>query len=207
MHVARATSGANAIEAAFELIQTLKRLESGWNDEKDRHPHWAGHHHPINLNIGRIEGGDWASSVPAWCVFDVRIAVYPGDDLALRRAEIESCLRDAASANPFLANAPPEIVFDGFQAEGYVLPEGEAAEATLAASHRRVFANNIDRVASTGTTDARFFGLYGKIPALVYGPVAQNIHGFDERVSLESLRRNTQAIALFVADWCGLTPA
>lgn len=28
--------------------------------------------------------------------------------------------------------------------------------------------------------------------------------GFDERVDLESVRRNTQAIALFMADWCGL---
>jgi acetylornithine deacetylase len=58
-----------------------------------------------------------------------------------------------------------------------------------------------------GTTDARFFGLYAGIPALVYGPKSLNIHGFDERVELESMRRVTQSIALFVADWCGLEAA
>ncbi len=57
----------------------------------------------------------------------------------------------------------------------------------------------------TATTDARFFGLYDGIPALVYGPIAERIHGFDECVDLDSLRRVTQVLALFIADWCGLT--
>ena len=56
----------------------------------------------------------------------------------------------------------------------------------------------------TATTDARFFGLYADTPALVYGPTAESIHGFNERVDLESTRRVTQSIALFIADWCGL---
>ena len=54
------------------------------------------------------------------------------------------------------------------------------------------------------TTDARFFGLYADTPALVYGPRAEAIHGFNERVELESVRRVTQATALLIADWCGL---
>ena len=62
----------------------------------------------------------------------------------------------------------------------------------------------LEEVATTGTTDARFFGLYAGIPALVYGPNADSIHGFDEKVELESVRKCTQAMALFVAEWCGL---
>ena len=31
--------------------------------------------------------------------------------------------------------------------------------------------------------------------------------GFDERVSVDSIRKETQAIALFIADWCGLETA
>ena len=52
--------------------------------------------------------------------------------------------------------------------------------------------------------DLSFFGLYADTPALVYGPLAEDIHGFDERVNLTSLRRITQGIALFIADWCGV---
>jgi acetylornithine deacetylase len=35
-------------------------------------------------------------------------------------------------------------------------------------------------------------------------PISQNIHGFDERVSLASLKRITGTMALFVAEWCGI---
>jgi acetylornithine deacetylase/succinyl-diaminopimelate desuccinylase-like protein len=50
----------------------------------------------------------------------------------------------------------------------------------------------------------RFFGLYAGIPAMVHGPNAQDIHAFDERVELDSVRKVTQAIALFIAEWCGV---
>jgi acetylornithine deacetylase len=39
---------------------------------------------------------------------------------------------------------------------------------------------------------------------MVYGPNALDIHAFDERVELESVRKVTQAIALFIAEWCGV---
>ncbi|MCP4284056.1 MAG: hypothetical protein GY792_06350, partial [Gammaproteobacteria bacterium] len=41
-------------------------------------------------------------------------------------------------------------------------------------------------------------------PALVYGPTAESIRGFNGPVKLESVHRVTQSIALFIADWCGL---
>ena len=47
---------------------------------------------------------------------------------------------------------------------------------------------------------------YAGIPTLVYGPTAERIHAFDERVEIESVRRVTQTIALFIAQWCGTTP-
>jgi acetylornithine deacetylase len=208
VHVAYAGTGANAIEAAYELMRALHRVEERWNERRHDHPHFRDHPHPINLNVGRIEGGDWASSVPAWCNFDVRVAIFPGQSIAEAKAEIAAALRDAARANRFLANHPPEVVYNGFEAEGYVLSGGEAAQAMLARAHDAAFPGEALRaVASTGTTDARFFGLYAGIPALVYGPKAESIHGFDERVDLDSTRRVTQAIALFIANWCGVEAA
>ena len=207
VHVAQAGTGANAIEAAYELMQALHAVEARWNEDRHRHQHFRDLEHPINLNVGRIAGGDWASSVPAWCTFDVRVALYPGQNIDVAKIEIEDAVRGAARDNRFLANHPPEIVYNGFEAEGYVLSGAEVAEATLGRAHALAFNSETLRpVTSTGTTDARFFGLYANIPGLVYGPKAESIHGFDERVELESVRRVTQAIALFVADWCGVAP-
>jgi acetylornithine deacetylase len=202
VHVAYAGSGSNAIEAAFPIIQALHRLEERWN--ADRHEIWHEHKHPINFVVSKIEGGDWTSSVPAWCTFDMRISFYPGMELSRVRQDVEDTVRAAAKDHPYLANNPPQVVYHGFQAEPYVLKNADAAIACLEGAHALAFNAELPKIATTATTDARFFGLYADTPALVYGPLSEDIHGFDERVSLSSLRKITQGIALFMADWCGV---
>lgn len=200
-HVAVAGTGANAIEACYPLIQALHRLEHEWNERG--HPAYSGHAHPINFVVSKIEGGDWTSSVPAWCTFDMRISLFPGMELDTVRAQVEACIAAAAATDPFLSQHPPQVVYHGFMADGWELPLGSEAQAVLAQCHGTVTGNPLGTVASTATTDARFFGLYAGIPALVYGPKAESAHGFDERVEIESIRRVTKTIALFIAQWCG----
>ncbi len=206
VHVREAGSGANAIEAAYALIQGLRELEAAWNARQGQHRHFEALDHPINFNVGKIAGGDWASSVPAWCTFDCRIALYPGVDPAAAAREIEDCLRRTAARVPFLANNPPEVVYNGFFAEGYVLQEGSAAELALGRAHAASYGRALESFVTPGYLDARVFVLYQDTPCLVYGPYAEAIHGFDERVSLASVQRVTGTIALFVAEWCGLEP-
>ena len=209
VHAMQTSSGVNAIEASIPLIAALRRLEEDWNATEPRHARYAHVEHPLNLNIGRIEGGDWPSSVPAWCCFDVRMGIYPGQDIDAARHEIESCVLEAAREDCYLRDNPPKISYHGFLAEGYSLadhdkPEAYQALAILERAHHRVTGDELQSMPITATTDARFFGLYADTPALVYGPIAESIHGFNERVKLESVRRVTQSIALFIADWCGL---
>lgn len=208
-HVAYAGSGANAIEAAIPLISALHEMEHRWNMPHNRTDDYAHMDHALNLNVGKIQGGDWTSSVPAWCVFDVRMGLFPGQSIDAAKAEIEHVILDAARQNDFLRNALPEIVYHGFHAEGYALSKDSSMNAGLAISalesaHRFATGTDLVREAITATTDARIFGLYADIPALVYGPRAEAIHGFNERVELESMRRVTKATAMFIADWCGV---
>ncbi len=201
-HVGHAGKGVNAIESCFPIVAALHRLEAEWN--ANRHEIWADHPHPVNFVLSRIEGGDWTSSVPAWCTFDMRISFYPGQSLDSVRGAVERTVREAARNDGFLANNPPEVVYHGFQAEPYILEGADAPRAVLEKTHRLAFGETLPTHAITATTDARFFGLYAGIPALVYGPAAEDYHGFDERVNLESVRKVTRSIALFMADWCGI---
>ncbi len=206
-HVAYAGSGSNAIEAAFPLIRALHEMEHRWNAAENRPEEYGHMEHALNLNIGKIEGGDWTSSVPAWSVFDVRMGIFPGQSIEAAKAEIEQVILDAARENAFLRNSLPEIVYHGFHAEGYALSRDSSANAASAIAaldkaHNSVSGEALQHEAITATTDARFFGLYADTPALVYGPRAEAIHGFNERVELESMRRITKATALFIADWC-----
>ncbi|TNC07253.1 ArgE/DapE family deacylase [Methylobacterium terricola] len=203
VHVREMGTGANAIDAAYRVIGALRDLEARWNADKAGRPHFEGEAHPINLNIGRIEGGDWASSVPAWCRIDCRIAIYPGTSAAEAAREIEAAVQAFARDDAFLSNSPPSVSFHGFFAEGYVLDEGSEAEGVLGRAHAAATGSALKSFMTAGYLDTRVHALYDRVPALCYGPKSENIHGFDERVSLASLQRITTAMAMFVAEWCG----
>ncbi len=204
VHVAQAQSGSNAIMSAFHLIQALQRHTEALNAAA-RGDRWFGDiPDPIKFNPGVIRGGDWASSTPSWCEVDCRIGLLPGTSLDAARAGVERCVADAARADGFLANNPPDLVWNGFQADGYVLEPGSDAERVLAAAHGRVFGADMEERRSTAVNDTRFYGLYHRMPALCYGPLGENHHGFDERAHLPTLQQVTLAIAVFVAEWCGV---
>lgn len=205
-HVREMGSGANAIDAAYRVIADLRRLEEDLNARKAGRPHFENEAHPINLNIGRIEGGDWGSSVPCWCKVQCRLAVYPGVSADAAAREVTDRVAGFAREDRFLSNHPPKVTFNGFFAEGYVLEEGSEAEKVLSRAHQTATGRPLETFMTAGYLDTRVYALYNKIPALCYGPVSRNIHAFDEAVSVASLKRITTAMALFVAEWCGLEP-
>ena len=203
VHVREMGTGANAIDATYRVVGALRALEARWNAEKAAHPHFADQPDAINLNVGRIEGGDWASSVPSWCRMECRIALYPGVAARDAARAVEQAVADFARNDPFLSNTPPRVAFEGFFAEGYVLAEGSEAEAALGRAHRAATGEALQSFMSPSYLDTRVHALYDEVPALCYGPVSHNIHGIDERVSLLSVQRITTAMALFIAEWCG----
>lgn len=206
VHVREMAKGANAIDAAYRIIAALRGLEAEWNDAKAGREHFEDIDHPINLNIGKIEGGDWASSVPCWCRIDCRIGIYPGISAAQAAKDISERVAAFARADRFMSNNPPKVTFNGFHAEGYVQAPGTEAEAVLARAHAASAGQPLKSFMTPGYLDTRVYALYDKVPSLCYGPISENIHGVDERVSLGSLKRITGTMALFVAEWCGVEP-
>jgi acetylornithine deacetylase len=144
--------------------------------------------------------------VPAWCDVDCRIAVLPGWSIAEHQAEIVACVEAAAREHPFLKQNPPVVEWSGFLSEGYELIDADAPEGVLRDAHGAVFGGELQDLTFTALTDTRFYGLNENIPSLCFGANAERMHGFNERVETESLRKTTKAIALFVAGWCGVEP-
>ncbi|HKK97578.1 MAG TPA: ArgE/DapE family deacylase [Marivita sp.] len=204
VHVREMGAGANAIDAAYRVIGALRQIEARWNDDRSKYLYFNHLDHPINLNIGKIEGGDWGSSVPAWCRFQCRIALYPNVKAQDAADEITAHVAAFAAQDEYLRNAPPKITFNGFFAEGYVQEPGTEAEAVLDRAHTAVTGQALQSFTTPGYLDCRVYRLYNDIPSLCYGPISENIHGFDERVSIASLERCTKSMALFIAEWCGV---
>ncbi|MEX0960288.1 MAG: ArgE/DapE family deacylase [Burkholderiales bacterium] len=203
-HVLNATQGISAIEAAFLYWEDVKGLAAEWNRPENRHPAFAHLDAPIKFNLGRIEGGEWASSVPTRCVMDLRLGFYPGVSAADVRAAVEARLAQAAQNNPRLAGTVHRVRYTGFQSEGCVIDEAAPVLSVLADAHQHVAGKRPGWFASSATTDARVFNLYGDTPATCYGPVSECIHGIDEWVSIASTQRVAAVLALFLARWCGV---
>ena len=204
VHVFEAGAGANAIMAAYHLIHALQKLEAEWNERAKADRHFKALKHPINFNPGIIKGGDWASSVPAWCDVDCRIAVLPGWSVAECQKEILACVSAAARDHRFLSNNPPQVEWSGFLSEGYELKDSAAPEAAFGKAFSAVYGGAVPDLVFTALTDTRFYGLNYNIPSLCFGASGAAMHGFNEYVDLESLRKSTKATALFIAEWCGV---
>ena len=200
-HAGEAAAGANAIEASYAVIEALRALEAELNEAKP--PLFEAYPHPINLNVGMIRGGDWPSTVAGECVTHFRLALYPGEPVGALKARVEQAVASVSAGSGFHF----EVVYDGFQCEGYELEPDAPLIAGLAGAAARVTGQRPPLFASTATTDARTFHLYGDTPAVCFGPLAEHEHGVDERVLIPSITSTAQALALFIADWCGLEDA
>jgi len=203
-HAGDAQHGANAIEASFPIVAALRRLEAELN-ESPPVPYDA-FDHPINLNVGVMRGGDWPSTVAAECTLSCRLALYPGQEVAWLQARVEQAVASATGAHPFLAAHPPRVRYDGFACAGTEIDVAHPLVTTLSASYAEIAGAPPELVPTTATSDARLF-LQEGIPAVCFGPWAENVHAVDERVNIPSMITAAQVLALFVRDWCGLADA
>ena len=204
-HAGEAAEGANAIDASYRVIEALRALETDLNEV--RPPLFAAYPHPINLNVGMIRGGDWPSTVAGESVTHCRLALFPGENPNELKSRVEHTVATAASEDPLLAGFEVEVEYDGFACRGYTLDSEAPLIGALAAARERLTGEAPTVFASTATTDARAFQLYGDTPAVCFGPHGEGIHGVDERVYLPSVTEAAQVLGLFIGDWCGLAPA
>lgn len=203
-HVAYMHQGINPIEAGIAIVADLKLLEAEWNAPAVRHPLFAEAPHPINFNLGRIEGGEWNSSVPCTCTLGLRFSFFPGVSAEDATRDVTARIRaTAARVNPALT---VEITSRGHFSPGCEYDLEVPAMQVLAEAHRQVNGTAPKELACTATTDGRHFALMTDIPVTVYGPTARHFHGIDEAVSLDSMLRVAATMAQFIVDWCGVEP-
>jgi acetylornithine deacetylase len=200
-YVGRAADYVNAVESAAALIGRLKAAAVPALNAAFTHPAFRHLDNPLTLSVGKIEGGVWPSSVPLECAFTCRMS-YPIDwGFADVRAFVTEQVRAAAEADAWLAGHPPAVTFAGFRASGWEGQPESALNRTLAAAHKAELGAELQQTVFPGTADARYFGR-DEIVAY-YGPSGGGIHGPDEYVELESVRRTARTLARFIAEWCG----
>ncbi|NIC07577.1 ArgE/DapE family deacylase [Billgrantia bachuensis] len=204
-HVLDTRAGSNAIEAILAYLPAFKALEAEINGLTRQAP-YDDIDHPFNLSIGRIEGGNWASSVPAHAILEGRVGFPPGMTTDEVMDRVRQCIetRHAKLGN---GSPAPRVEFHGFRSEGHLVDLEAPGIALLSRCHEDLLGEPPKAYLSTCTTDLRAFHVSGEINGTCYGPVAQRIHGVDECVEIDSIRHVLTTYALFIHRWAELANA
>jgi acetylornithine deacetylase len=204
-HVREMLAGVNAIEAAMAIVARFKDYENEMNRAERIHASFRGINHPVNVNLGTVEGGEWNSSVPSRARIGLRVGVMMGYTAAAAKRDIERIVAEAA-ADPALKGAKVSLSWGGFMADPCVFDTDAPICRLARESYAEVTGGSLRDYPATGLTDGRFFSLYQGTPVAVFGPDADAIHGIDESVGLGAMHAITKTIALTIAAWCGTEP-
>ncbi|WP_330323678.1 ArgE/DapE family deacylase [Streptomyces pseudovenezuelae] len=187
--------GVSAVDAYLPIHRALARLEARRNTDVD--PLMSEYPIPYPLSVGTVRAGDWASSVPDLLVAEGRLGVRLGEDPAQARTELETCVAEACTDDPWLRSHPARVTWPGGQFASGRLPAGHPLAALLGGAHAEVTGGPrpSERGAPYGS-DLRLYSGAG-IPTLQYGPGDVRLaHGPQERVHVSEVVTVTRALVL-----------
>ena len=170
-HAALRLEGESAIDAYLEVHRVLAEHERAVNADPS-HPLMRELDLPYPLSVGRLEAGEWSSSVPDRATFEGRLGV-----------RVDEPLDDAAAGlREALAGLPVDLRFDGARfASGETPPDHPFARLVLDA-----FPGSRPVGVPYGA-DMRLFCERG-IPCVMAGtPGLELAHAVDERVAVADL--------------------
>ena len=180
-HGSTAYVGSSAIDSYWTIHTALAELAA----RRNVGPEPLVAHLPVAypLSVGRLEAGDWASSVPDRLVAEGRYGLRIEEDPCAAMAELEQVVAVAAATVPFLRDHPPVVRWPGGRFAGGRLPAGHPFADRVRAAHAAVTGESMrpERGAPWGS-DLRQYARAG-VPTVHYGPGDIRLaHGPNESV-------------------------
>jgi acetylornithine deacetylase len=201
-HGALRDQGVSAVEVFAELHADLRAFEADRQAGAD--PARFGTRYPYGLSIGRVEAGDWASSVPDRLVAEGRYGVRVGEPVDAARAAFEQRVAAFCADHPFLSGSPVRVAWTGGSFASGQLPEGHPLLGRVRDAVADAGGGVPPEGALSGGTDLRLYAAAG-VPALNYGPGDLHLaHGPRESVPVAEVATAARALALLVLRSAGV---
>jgi acetylornithine deacetylase len=206
--------GVSAIEKFLPLFAALRRLEAercgvavGAADVagEPHSPLFARYRLPWPIEIGTVQAGDWASSVPDKLIAEGRVGVAIGEEPAAARRAFEEAIARAAAADPWLAEHPPDVEWWGGRFDPAVTDTVDPIVTAAAGAAADVTGSAPPLEGVTYGADMRLLVQVGHIPTVLFGPGDVRVaHMPDEFVPIADLRIAAQALVLTALRFCGV---
>ena len=196
--------GVSAIEKALLVVEHVRELEKHRNARIDD-PLYQNIPIPLPINIGKIQGGDWPSSVPDFVQLEGRMGVSPDETMEEAKKELASWLENIKENDAWFQEHP--VVLEWFGARwvpGAIDPSHEFM-TILSSRYTEVTGHQPIIEASPWGTDGGLLTQVGSIPTIVFGPgVTEKAHFPNEYIEIDKVFEAAEIIALTIVEWCGV---
>jgi acetylornithine deacetylase len=195
--------GVSAIEKSYLVVEHIRELEKRRN-ERMSDPLYSEIPIPIPINIGKIEGGDWPSSVADLVKLEGRMGVSPEEKMEEAKREMENWISTLKEIDPWFEIQPVTLEWFGARwVPGTIDLDHELVEK-LASSYHEVLGEAPVVEASPWGTDGGLLTKVGATPTIVFGPgVTEKAHFPNEYIEIHKVFEAAEIIALTIVDWCG----
>jgi len=168
-HACVRLEGVSAIEKYLDIHRTLIQLERERNSEVE-HPLLGKLPLPYPLGIGRVQAGNWSSSVPEELIFEGRIGVAMGEASDAVRRQFERTLLNLAEEDPWLRDHPQEIKWSGGQFESGEIPLHHPLVKLCQQCMVDLTGHEPVLQGAPYGSDLRLLVNFGGIPTVLFGP-------------------------------------
>ncbi|MFD4705733.1 peptidase [Gottfriedia sp. NPDC058432] len=197
--------GVSAIEKSIMVINHINQLEKVRNTRLLDDPLYKNVPIPIPINIGKINGGTWPSSVSDLVTLEGRLGVSPNETIEEAKLEITRWLKTLSLIDDWFIENPVEVEFFGARWLPGSIDLGHPFMESLKKSYQYVYKNEPIIEASPWGTDGGLFTQIKQIPTIVFGPGETKVaHYPNEYIDLDELFRCAEVIAHTLLDWCGV---
>ncbi len=196
--------GVSAIEQAWKVFNAIMELEKTRN-AAITDPLYKTIPIPLPINIGKIQGGSWPSSVADLVTLEGRIGVGPEENMDDVRKQLKDCLHAACKNDDWLKDHPARLEFFGGQWVPNAVSDDHPFVNVLKENYTHVYKKAVTVEASPWGTDGGLLGRVGNIPTLVMGPGETKMaHYPDEYIEVGEVVKAAKVFALTIAEWCGV---
>ncbi len=202
-HASTRREGVSALDNLYTLIRALEADETARN-AAETDPLMTVLELPYATMIGKIEGGEWASTVLDRVVVEGRYGVKLGQTWRDAEADLRACIDAACAVDPFLRDHPAQLELMGGKFSSARIPADHPLPVSLADACESTLGRRPALLGEPYGADMRLLVNEGATPTVIFGPGAVRVaHSADEYVSLAEVADCARVLAAWVVGELG----
>ncbi|HEX5240995.1 MAG TPA: ArgE/DapE family deacylase [Candidatus Limnocylindrales bacterium] len=194
-HASMRREGVSALDNLMTLVRSLEADEAARN-AAERDPLMTALGLPYPTIIGKVGGGEWASTVIDQVVAEGRYGVRLGQTWQAAEVDLRRCIEAAARADPFLRDHPPSLELTGGRFSSARIPADDPLPVGLADAAAAVTGRRPAMLGEPYGADMRLLVNEGRTPTVMFGPGSVAVaHAADEFVPLDEVAAAARVLA------------